>query len=80
MNAPFACDLDLYKNIRPHLLPNGFGCFLIWCGQRDLNSYSVKNTPLKRARMPIPPWPQMLRNSMKYYNGKEENCQLILQQ
>ena len=31
--------------------------FYFWCGRRDLNPYSVKNTPLKRARMPIPPRP-----------------------
>lgn len=31
---------------------------LSWCGRRDLNPYSLQNTPLKRARMPIPPRPQ----------------------
>ena len=26
-----------------------------WCGRRDLNPYSVNYTPLKRARLPVPP-------------------------
>ena len=31
---------------------------LIMCGRRDLNPYPLLDTPLKRARMPIPPRPQ----------------------
>jgi|GEM_PF-1581837 hypothetical protein len=26
-----------------------------WCPGRDLNSYGVNHTPLKRARLPVPP-------------------------
>ncbi len=26
-----------------------------WCEKRDLNPYSVNYTPLKRARLPVPP-------------------------
>ena len=31
--------------------------FGIFCGRRDLNPYPLPDTPLKRARMPIPPLP-----------------------
>ena len=34
------------------------------CGRRDLNPYPLLDTPLKRARMPIPPRPQI---SKRYY-------------
>ena len=30
-----------------------------WCGRRDLNPYSVNHTPLKRARLPVPPLPHI---------------------
>ena len=29
--------------------------FLVWCERRDLNPYELPHTPLKRARLPIPP-------------------------
>ena len=38
---------------------------LFWCGKRDLNPYGVNHTPLKRARLPVPPLQRMrivLRN------------------
>ena len=43
---------------------------LLWCEKRDLNPYGVNHTPLKRARLPVPPLsrfafrvaPQRLRN------------------
>lgn len=38
------------------------GC---WCGRRDLNPYSLQNTPLKRARMPIPPRPHTVKQHQK---------------
>ena len=44
-------------------------CFtrlFIVCGRRDLNPYPLLDTPLKRARMPIPPRPQ---NSDDYKDG-----------
>ena len=28
---------------------------LFWCEKRDLNPYGVNHTPLKRARLPVPP-------------------------
>ena len=31
---------------------------LLWCGRRDLNPYGVTHTPLKRARLPVPPRPR----------------------
>ncbi len=30
----------------------------VWCGKRDLNPYGVNHTPLKRARLPVPPLPR----------------------
>ena len=33
----------------------GFCLPLSWCEKRDLNPYSVNYTPLKRARLPVPP-------------------------
>ena len=27
----------------------------VWCEKRDLNPYGVNHTPLKRARLPVPP-------------------------
>ena len=27
----------------------------LWCEKRDLNPYGVNHTPLKRARLPVPP-------------------------
>gem|GEM_PF-6081400 len=38
-----------------------------WCGRRDLNPYGSPHTPLKRARMPIPPRPHCC-NSNEYYS------------
>ena len=29
--------------------------FLLFCEKRDLNPYGVNHTPLKRARLPVPP-------------------------
>ncbi len=31
-----------------------------WCGRRDLNPYGVNHTPLKRARLPVPPLPHIM--------------------
>ena len=49
---------------------------LVWCGRRDLNPYSFQNTPLKRARMPIPPRPQRQRD---YYIPPFPVCQQKLE-
>ena len=32
--------------------------FLSECGRRDLNPYGMLHTPLKRARLPVPPLPR----------------------
>lgn len=40
----------LHKNNRH---PNGYR--YLWCERRDLNPYESPHTPLKRARLPIPP-------------------------
>lgn len=28
---------------------------LLWCEEGDLNPYGIYHTPLKRARLPVPP-------------------------
>ena len=33
---------------------------VFWCGRRDLNPYGVIHTPLKRARLPVPPLPHVV--------------------
>ena len=33
---------------------------VFWCGRRDLNPYGVIHTPLKRARLPVPPLPRVV--------------------
>ena len=38
--------------------PNIFFVGALWCGKRDLNPYGVNHTPLKRARLPVPPLPR----------------------
>ena len=39
-----------------------------WCGKRDLNPYGVNHTPLKRARLPVPPLPRVrLARNILYY-------------
>ena len=42
--------------------------FSFWCGKRDLNPYGVNHTPLKRARLPVPPLPHVrfVRNILYY--------------
>ncbi len=37
--------------------PESLRVFSFWCGHRDLNSDGVNHTPLKRTRLPVPPWP-----------------------
>ena len=40
----------------------------VWCGKRDLNPYGVNHTPLKRARLPVPPLPRVrLTRNILYY-------------
>ena len=29
--------------------------YFSWCEKRDLNPYGKNHTPLKRARLPVPP-------------------------
>ncbi len=43
----------------PHSCECGF-----LCGKRDLNPYSVNYTPLKRARLPVPPLPHTSRSKL----------------
>ena len=35
-------------------------CYLFRCEKRDLNPYGVYHTPLKRARLPVPPLSRIL--------------------
>ncbi len=39
------------KQSQPELVRAAF----VWCEKRDLNPYGVNHTPLKRARLPVPP-------------------------
>ena len=43
------------------------------CGRRDLNPYPLPDTPLKRARMPIPPRPHA--DEQMNYNSRDLLCQ-----
>ncbi len=50
------------------------------CGKRDLNPYGVNHTPLKRARLPVPPLPHIDRRSSvndRYYSTGTSVCQGI---
>ena len=40
------------------------------CGRRDLNPYPLLDTPLKRARMPIPPRPHITGNDSNHTTGR----------
>ena len=44
-----------HKEISRRKIPSAY----FWCGRRDLNPYSVNHTPLKRARLPVPPLPHI---------------------
>ncbi len=37
-----------------------------WCGKRDLNPYGEIHTPLKRARLPVPPLPHATASAATY--------------
>ena len=39
---------------------------MLWCEKRDLNPYGVNHTPLKRARLPVPP--------LSHYAGLLPDC------
>ncbi len=43
-----------------------------WCEKRDLNPYGVNHTPLKRARLPVPP---LSHTNVGYYIIKTACCQ-----
>ena len=45
---------------------------LFWCGKRDLNPYGVNHTPLKRARLPVPP---LSLTDERYYITIRRKCQ-----
>ena len=47
------------KKITPNRAKAQMEVIGYWCGRRDLNSYGVTHTPLKRARLPVPPRPHM---------------------
>ena len=42
----------------------------LWCERRDLNPYGVNHTPLKRARLPVPP--------LSHYAGLLPDCLNII--
>ena len=52
---------------------------LFWCGKRDLNPYGVNHTPLKRARLPVPPLPRVrLARNILYYTLFFQNVKWFL--
>ena len=46
--------------------PSISGAFC-WCGHRDLNSDGVNHTPLKRTRLPVPPWPHSENSASEHF-------------
>ena len=56
---------------------------LFWCGKRDLNPYGVNHTPLKRARLPVPPLSHAVSNcvahNVDYYTPFSSICQVLFQ-
>ena len=55
--------------------------FFCWCEKRDLNPYGVNHTPLKRARLPVPPLsrlPSLLRR-LPYYTPFILVCQYFFE-
>ena len=48
------------------------------CGRRDLNPYPLPDTPLKRARMPIPPRPrtniEIIKPVNRFVKEKGKTC------
>ena len=57
------------------LVVKGFSGSASWCERRDLNPYESPHTPLKRARLPIPP----LSRLPTYYTTVPMNCQEFFQ-
>ena len=58
----------------------------LWCERRDLNPYESPHTPLKRARLPIPPLSQVCSESLSlfpqnvdYYSKRGCLCQAFFQ-
>lgn len=58
----------------------------LWCERRDLNPYESPHTPLKRARLPIPPLSQICSESLSlfpqnvdYYSKRGCLCQAFFQ-
>ena len=44
-----------------------------WCEKRDLNPYGVNHTPLKRARLPVPPLSHLRRSVSDVYYYTRNN-------
>ena len=57
------------------LMVKGFSGSASWCERRDLNPYESPHTPLKRARLPIPPLSRLL----KYYTTLFLCCQAFFE-
>ena len=48
---------------------------IVLCGKRDLNPYGVNHTPLKRARLPVPPLPRILCGTWRNFHAhSREYC------
>ena len=68
---------------KPRTNARGFATVALrrrWCGHRDLNSDGVIHTPLKRTRLPVPPWPHSENSILLprlFVNGFGTKCQEI---
>ena len=69
------------KNKKHHL------SMMLYCGKRDLNPYGVNHTPLKRARLPVPPLPRgihfvkptrILRILCEVFRGIDISCRRVI--
>ena len=79
----FMCSFTwfLQRSLRDHIFhqqkKDAYASFFCWCEKRDLNPYGVNHTPLKRARLPVPPLsrsPSVLRR-LRYYTPLILVCQ-----
>ena len=69
MSTEFSDKIKIPKT----LMNKGFSRSASWCERRDLNPYESPHTPLKRARLPIPPLSQL----PKYIITYNSFCQVI---
>ena len=57
-----------------HLMPP---CVQGWCPGRDLNSYGINHTPLKRARLPVPPPGHYMKTLFRLHHALYDCCERL---